>query len=456
MVRLLLTKYWVLAHLLVTAGTLCFVPMPSAAFGIWCALSLVLMMLALPPVLKGESFWLARLRVGRSLRTDVVTWSGLLSVLYVGVQTLNGPRTLAFSSELRRWIFTEPPMRFFPSCINPGAGEAFFVGLVGAMVCALAVRCALTRKQRLFALTGLGMASAVTVLVGVVWACVAELPTFGWLGGAYDASTLWLLMACVALGMAGESFLEGRVPFFVVSLAVGCVNLLGLFAFGHPLTVSLAVVLGVVWLAFAVFAVRASGRFPRILWYCATLLPVLFAAGIGLSLVPQAGADRAIMSLESWSGLLETFGAQWGFRSGLALEVLGDNPMLGSGADGFAAMARFHLKGSLAWAQWRSGGTAVPCDFLRLLSERGMIGGLLLLLPGAAMLGRCLMRWVEYRQDTRHRYSLRYIFVLIGSLMGVVSVLLLSLAGTPLHTPAVLCAFVTVCACMGGWMPRAR
>ena len=98
----------------------------------------------------------------------------------------------------------------------------------------------------------------------------------------------------------------------------------------------------------------------------------------------------------------------------------------------------------------------MPCDFLRLLAERGMVGALLLLLPGCALIGRCLMRWTEFRQDRRHRYSLRYVFVLAGSVVGVLAALVASFFGTPLHTPAVLCAFVIVCACMGGWMPRPR
>lgn len=457
MVRLLLTKYWVLAHLLVTAGTLCFVPRPSVGLGVWCALSLLLMALCLPPVLKGESFWMARTRVTRLLRQDVVTWAGLLGVLYVGAQLLNGPRTLVYSAELRRWVFSSPPMPFFPSCVEAGVGAPFLAGLLGGLACALAVRCALPRKQRLFALMGLAMLTGLLALGGAVMACVVGGGlSFEWVGGVYDVSVLWLLMFCVSLGVAGEAFLEGHVATFVAALAAACANELGLFAFGRPAAVGVSALVVAVWLAFAVFAVRASGRYPRLLWHCATVLPPVFAAGVGLALVPGAEAMRAGLDAASWSEAMEAFVAQWSFRAGLALEVLGANPMLGVGPEGFGQMARFYVKGRLGWALWKSGGAALPCDFLRLLAERGMIGALVLLLPGAAMLGRCLMRWVEFRQDTRHRYSLRYVFVLVGSLLGVLCVLLASLAGTPLHTPAVLCAFLTVCACMGGWMPRAR
>ena len=88
LLRILLTKYWVLAHLLVTAGTICFALEPRAFQGLWCAYSLLAMAMALPPVRRGETFWLARQRVAGSLRADIVLWSGLLALIWVGPKTI--------------------------------------------------------------------------------------------------------------------------------------------------------------------------------------------------------------------------------------------------------------------------------------------------------------------------------------------------------------------------------
>jgi hypothetical protein len=90
----------VLAHLLVTAGTLCFNPTPSAGLALWSALSLLLMVLCLPPVFRGESFWIARQRVASVMRGDAVLWMSLVAVLYVGCQVLNEPRVLEYAPEL--------------------------------------------------------------------------------------------------------------------------------------------------------------------------------------------------------------------------------------------------------------------------------------------------------------------------------------------------------------------
>ena len=81
MIRILLTKYWVLAHLLLVAGTLCFVPNLSAWFALWAAGSLLLFARFLPPVLKGEGFWAARTRVDRAMGGDILTWSDVVEWL---------------------------------------------------------------------------------------------------------------------------------------------------------------------------------------------------------------------------------------------------------------------------------------------------------------------------------------------------------------------------------------
>lgn len=456
MVRVLLTKYWVLAHLLMMAGTLCFLPKLSAGLGLWAAASLLLMTVCLPPVLKGESFWMARSRVWQALRSDPLFWMLLLALFYAGTPLFNGPRELVYSTELRRWIFTDPLFKFFPASIQPGAGVPFFCGLIGGLAAAVTVRTALPRRHRIYALIGLGAVSGLLALVtGVSARLTGTVPAFAWIGGTFGVSVLWILLFSVMLGIAGEAFLEGRIREMAAALAAAFANQFGIFAFAAALPMCVALFITLLYLFFAVFAVRAAGRYPRILWRSVLILPMLFGAGLGLACATE-GCGPAVLDTTAWADRLAAFASQWSLRADLAFCIFGTNPMLGAGPDGFEHLARFFLKGSRNWALWRAGGTGLPCDLFTLLVERGMIGTLLLLLPGAAMLGKCLMRWVEYRQSVRKRYSLRYIFVLIGSLTGVLFTLLLSFAGTPLHAPAVLFAFSVVCASMGGWMPRPR
>lgn len=456
MARVLLTKYWVLAHLLMMAGTLCFAPKLSVGVGLWASASLLLMTACLPPILKGESFWLARSRVAQALRTDPLLWCMLLVLFYVGVPLFNGPRDLIYSVELKRWIFTDPLFKFFPASIKLNEGIPFFCGIVGGLAASVAVRAALPRRHRLYALIGLaGLGGLLAIGAGLTTLITDVAPTFAWLGGTYAAATLWLLLFSVALGIACEAFLEGRIRELAAALAVAFANQFGLFAFAPVVPLLIAAFITIIYLFFALFVVRAAGRHPRMLWRSILVVPMLLGVALGMAFAPD-GCGLLNLNLNLWSEQLAAFSAQWGLRMDLAFQIFETSPMLGVGPDGFEHMARFFLKGSQNWALWRSGGTALPCDFFVLLIERGMIGSLLLLLPGAAMLGKCLMRWVEYRQGVKKRYSLRYIFVLIGSLIGVIVTLALSFAGTPLHASIVLYCFLVVCACMGGWMPRPR
>ncbi|MEG1552601.1 MAG: hypothetical protein RR417_03510 [Kiritimatiellia bacterium] len=456
MVQILLTKYWVLAHLLMTVSTLCFFPAVSVGAMLWCATSLLLMMFCLPPVLKGESFVFARMRMRSDFQADALVYFSFMAILYVTIQILNGPRALEYAPELRRWLYAAPFLPLFPSHIQSAVGVPFFVGLLGGLTSAVVIRCSLMRKQRMFLLLGVGLSTAALGVVGGICVALGCPLRWEWMGGVSGISVLWMLMFCVCLGMVCEAFLEGRLKTFRVALIAACANELGLFACGSAVMMRVSVVVVIVYLIFMGVLVRGSGRFPRALWYSVTMLPMIFAAAIGIALVPSVNETSLVSVLNEGAKGAEAFWEQWIFRARLALDVFSSEPMMGTGPGGFEACATFFVKGKSAWALWRSGGTALPCDFLRLLCEQGMMGTLFLLLPGVAMLGRCLVEWMEIRQDRHRSYSFRYIFIFVGSWIGIVSVLIASIFGTPLHEPAVLCVFLIVCACLRGWMPRRR
>lgn len=465
MIRILLTKYWVLAHLLLVAGTLCFVPNLSAWFALWAAGSLLLFARFLPPVLKGEGFWAARTRVDRAMGGDILTWSGILAVLYVGIALFNGPRDFVLDlssfnvldlSAKPKWRFTDPPMAFAPSAVNPAEGVPLFVGLLCGVACALAVRVALPRSQRLLALVGVGLLTGLLALVAMLAPGLTE--GLAWLGGAEGAATLWLLLFCVCLGVTGEAFLRHRGRLCAVALVAACLNSLGLFAFGGTLAIMLAGMVTVLWFVCAGFAARVSGRKVAVLWGGALGVPLVLAALVGFCLAPGGRDFGALFGHEPLSAAWETFSTQWNFRQALAFDVLDLNPMLGVGPNGLAYFAEQVLDPAdiSGWELWKTGGTALPCDFTRLLMERGLLGAILILLPGIALLGRCAVRGVALARLRSRRLDYRYSFVFVGSLLGVVSMLVFSVIGAPLHAPAPLCAFLIVCACLAGWLPRPR
>ncbi len=460
MIQILLTKYWVLAHLLVTAGTLCYFPLTSPVGGIWCAVSLLLMMFFLPPIRKGESFWLARHRVAQATWQDVLLYAGLLAFLYVGSQVMNGPRTFVYEPELKRWLYELPSWRALPSSVNPAQGVPLFLGITAGAAAAVAIRNALPRKHCLYLLIGLGGVGGLLVLGGLLSQLLTgTAPAFAWLGGGFGLGVLCLLLYCVQLGIALEAFLEGHRKTLIWALSAAVCAEIGILAFSTIAVKLLATLVTIAYLLFASFVVRGGGRYPKAPWYMVMLLPIALAFGLGLAFMQSADVTY-FFTPEMWTEHYVAFCDQWAFRAGLSFEVLGDAPMIGAGPEALEHFATQHLETKLDWQLWKLGGTTAMCDFFALLSECGLIGTVLLLIPGGALLGRCLMQLMEYLSNraSPHRihYSLRYLFVLFGSVTGVVCVLLLSWIGTPFHTPAVLVTFMMVAACMTEWMPRQR
>ncbi len=456
MLQILLTKYWVLVHLLVTTGTLCFTE-ASPGMALWGASALFLFMLALPPVLQGEGFLAARTRVWTNVKKDPLLYATLLACGYTGVQLLNAPRSLEYAIELKRWIFTPAPMEFFPSSIEMGAGASVFAGLVIGLVVAITIRNVLPRKQRLYFLFGLLCMVSLHGLTVTLLNRFVEGGLSGFWAPSYAYTLLWFMMGCVSLGVAAEAFLEGHWKTMYLGFITGAILLIATLACGCAGLAVVTLLLCVAWLAFAPFLVRSSGRYPRILWWLAFTVPVGLMIIIALNFSTPDSGWHLLLDLETWSEQLVVWSEQWLFRCGLAVDVWGTEPMLGVGPQGFDEMARFFIKGRASWALWRAEGWGgISCDFMRLLVERGMIGSLLLILPGFILLGGWMMRWVEWLQDTRHRYSYRYIFILIGSAIGVIVVLIGSLFGSPLHHPTLLCVWLILCAMLTGWMPRRR
>lgn len=452
MMQVLLTKYWVLAHLLVTAGTLCFFP-EAVGLAVWAAAATLLAVLLLPPVMHGEGFFAARARVWRIFSHDAFVYASLLAAIYLGVQLLNAPRESLFDPELRRWVFSPAPLPLFPSSLD-GCGGGLLTGLLGGVTAAAAIRAVLPRRQRVVLLAGLAL------IVGTAGVCVAfldggfltDISVFGRSAWALTA----FLMGCVGLGVTAEMFLEGHRKMLAAALVAVFLDFAALSALASHVLLVVALFVLVLWIVFVPLAVRLGARFPKMLWIVALLLPPLAGFGLGLSADGAFAAVTDLFSPESLSAPLADFWEQWAFRCGLAADVFGSEPMLGIGPEGFGEAARFYVKGRQNWALWNAGGSGVPCDFMLLLAEQGMVGTLLVLLPGASLIGSMLMGAVEVLQDRRSRYSYRYVFVLFGSLVGVVGVLLFSLIGTPLHAPLTLCVFLTVCACLTGWLPRRR
>lgn len=457
--RLLFTKYWMLVHLLVSASILCFFPCNAMGFGLWATSSLLLVMFALPPIYKGESFWGARERVKRAFSRDLLFWTGLPALFFLLAQLFNNRGTEligTYDPILRKTIWDYAPAKasWLPSSFDPFAegasGGTFFVAFLIALCCAVVIRCALPRKQRLALLIGLAIISGA---YGFLYACFGDcfLPTMV----DIDRSLLFILMLCVSFGIVIEHFLENRPRVCIWGLAGIVLNGYALMAIGSPWMATIGAIFVVLYLFFVISMVMGNGRGRRFVWAVILILPVLLGCGLGLAITKKTGPWSVMTNEFVRAESSETYSEQWSFRTDLASDISRTHIFVGNGPEAFEKLAPLRIKGKKNWALWKSD-SGLPSDFFKFLLEQGVVGMFLIFLPLLALFVTAIMRLLEYFQDHHSHYSLRYIFIAITSAVGLLTIFVFSTFATPLHSPALLCMLFMVFATLQGWLPRKK
>lgn len=459
MSRLLFTKYWMLVHLLVSAGILCFFAPSAMGCGLWCATSLLLVMFTVPPIYKGESFWSARERVKHAFCKEPLFWAGLPALFFLLAQLFNPRGTELIGSydpilKKTLWDYAPAKATWLPSSFEPFAegstGSLFFVAFLVSLTCAIVIRCALPRKQRLLLLIGLTVLSG---LYGFFFTCFGEacLPAMG----DVERSLLFILMLCVSLGITMEHFLEHRLTLAMWGLGGAVLNGFSLMAIGSPwmATFGALVILG--YIGFTISMVMGKGRGKRFVWAVILILPMFLGPGLGLAVTKKTGPWSIMTRPAVRSEAVETAFEQWSFRTELASALAKDHLVAGQGPGAFDRLAPMRLKGKKAWTQWRAD-KGLPSDLFTFILEQGYLGLLLIFLPFGVLLVQALMTLVDYCQHRHHAYSVRYIFIAITSTVGLLATFALMTFATPLHTPGMLCAVLMVFATLQGWLPRKR
>lgn len=459
MSRLLFTKYWMLVHLLVSAGILCFFPCNAMGLGLWCVSSLLLVMFTLPPIYKGESFWGARDRVQHAFCRDILFWTGLPALFFLLAQLFNTRGTEligTYDPILRKtlWDYAPAKATWLPSSFDAFAegatGCTFFVSFLIGLTCAIVIRCALPRKQRLALLIGLALISGVC---GFLYVCFGDafLPTMG----DIERSLLFMLMLCVSLGITIEHFLENRFPVCVWGLSGAVLNGFALMAIGSPLLAAIGLLLLLLYVCFAISMVMGNGRGKRFVWAVILILPMLLGCGLGLAITEASGPWSVMTDEFAREEVYTDYSEQWTFRTDLAADLSKSHSLVGNGPNAFEKLAPLRIKGKKNWALWEAD-TGLPSDTFTFLLEQGFVGLVLILLPFLALLVTALMRLIEYFQDQRSHYSLRYIFIAITSTIGIVMTFVFATFATPFHTPGLLCMFFMVFATLHGFLPRKK
>jgi hypothetical protein len=416
-------------------------------------------MFALPPIYKGESFWSARERVKLAFCKDPLFWSALPILFFLFAQLFNprGSELIgAYNPGLKKtvWEYAPAKTEWLPASFEPfsedATGGMLFVALLVGITCALVIRCALPRKQRLALLIGLALLSGG---YGFLFTCFGSsiLPALG----DIERGVLFVLMLCVSLGIAIEHFLEHRLSLCVWGLAGAVLNGFALMALGSPLTAVIGLAVIVIYICFSISMVMGKGRGKRFVWAVILILPMLLGPGLGLAVTKTTGPWSLITNEYARQEMYAQYDEQWTFRTDAAVDLSREHLLLGQGSDAFDYLVPLQLKGKKMWRKWEAA-EGLPSDIFTFLLEQGFVGIILFFLPFIVLLIQTLMTLVEYAQNRHMHYSLRYVFIAITSAIGLVVAFAMTTFATPLHSPIVLCAMFIVFATLRGWLPRKR
>jgi len=387
-VQKLIAKYGTAVHLaLLAAAPLFLFPFfgdaETAAVLFWLSASALGWMLLEPSLRSGESLHGARWRVAKAVCSDPLFWTSLFLVLLTGVRALNDGIALVYDAEAAKWSLSPAVWPILPGCVT-GAGRLPFAAFVAGTVLMQGCRHSLGRSARMaFLLISSALAGAAGVLAlavgafdnAVVRTALSCSTTSSFYVGV--AFYLHLLGGTVALFAAFEQRWNATIPLFAFS--IGGTAAAG-FLFSS-VVVTLVFAVAELLLLVHVFicstkALAASGEFKLLV---VSGLSLTLGVLLVMALEPGVEAER-VAAFKSLEFLPDSFVFVRKALSGVALRSWMSNLWLGTGLGSFPLAFRFSATPE-DWQLVRAGAQAVPNGWWLLLSERGIVGAVIIGLP---------------------------------------------------------------------------
>lgn len=385
-----IAKYGLAAHLAIMAAAPLFLfpffdEETAAGAQIWLTSLAACWTLLMPSVFSGEMLHDSRRRVAVGLVHDPLFW--VMSIIALGalMAHLNDGIQLAYDAEVRAWSVADPTFPLFPGSVA-GCGRSAFVAAFSALVAVSACRHSLGRAARqvfvlvaaslsgLAGLTAIYLANQGNAQVLQTAACEETMKSF--VGMAFG---LHLIGGVMTLVTAFERKWTKSMPTFL--LAIGG-NAAGLFVFA-PAVVSMGTVAAVLLLfsysfLYARMVLRRQCEFKCFVFFA---LAIAFGAVVVHYVFPPTPvADRLEACLDPQAAFLAMFDETRSALSAAAFRIWKGHLWIGSGLGAFPLELRFTASAE-DWKVIPHGMRMVPNGWWQVLAERGVVGGLSLLLP---------------------------------------------------------------------------
>lgn len=381
-----ITKYGLAAHLALAAVA----PLFLSPVAVVCLAALAAVWFVMEPSrIGGEMLHDARRRCRKATVRDPLFWVLAILVLIAGVRALNGGVGLAYDAETAKWFLAKPAVEVLPGSVT-GRGFEHFALVVAIWVVVTGCRQALGRSARFVFVLCLSVLVAVGQLSSVLMlredpAAFEQAVTCSLADPQYAGSVAGVafVLALVALETVFERRWWRALPFVAIAIIGSSV---GAFLFAPPVVCALYAVVALLVLAyiFVYLRLKISGSAD---------FKLLAVSGMGLalsvmivmSLLTEAELSAKVDPILEGVLFPEGFQAQRETLSATAFRIWTGGPWLGEGLGAFPLSLKFAATAA-DWSVISPLQTLPLNGYWLLLTERGVVGAFLLLVPVALLL----------------------------------------------------------------------
>lgn len=391
-----IAKYGLAAHLALLAVAPLFL-FPFFADGIvtetllWLSLVSALWMVFEPSMRAGESLSDSRRRVAKAILRDPLFWILLVMVAFSGFRALNTGIALSYNAETSAWYVSDQAFPLLPGSVK-GSGGLSFSATVAFSVLLQAGRHSLGRAARQFFLL---VSSSLAGLAAVIYLLLLRLGASGWMrtllpsSGGFDCSFAgfvfgpYLIGGMIALVAVFEQNWDKALAPAV--LAIGG-TLAGVVAFAPFYLSMVLVAVSLLTLVYIfIFSNRAfqSASLFRIVLF--SIIALILGGFFVAVVLPEGVWAERLSQLSEYKLFPDRF---WKVReelSAIAFKSWISHLWLGTGVASFPFDFRIHAQ-ALDWELLPRGATMVANSWWLLLTERGVVGLMLFVLPFAFLL----------------------------------------------------------------------
>lgn len=434
----------------------------------WLSLGLLEMMFLMPLRHHGQSPRSAARNLFRGLVRDPAFYFGILLLIFLVIQWLNGPVELEYDDINKEWIYTKPPFPNLPFNADRDGARQVLIWFSSVVTAVLAIRHCLGPKSKYLLLRLLVINGALLSILGFLqlgfspdklfWHRPMEVFFFSTFGYPNHAGAFFLLLSAVNMGLlmrAFASFDDINHPIlYSVTLIL---NIAGVYGSMCRAAMVLETLLIVFALIYAMFFLRTKIGFSTWTKIIATIAVMI---GCAVFVFIKGGDFAETVRDINKEQFAHVYDGDRAILADAAVDILQDYPWSGVGGWGFRRYVGLYI-GEEKWDIIQQAGKAnVHNDFLQFLCEHGVVGAGLIFAIALTILVNLAIRLalsgriVDQVTDKDASWFDSVPPTVVMGLAGCICTLVHCTIDLPFRSVAILLTWFIVLACLPGLVHR--